>query len=44
MTGFFPESAITDLTESDPDAPEFARYAGLHVLAATPNVTYASQG
>jgi Xaa-Pro dipeptidase len=24
MTGFFPESAITDLTESDPDAPEFA--------------------
>ena len=23
MTGFFPESAITDLTESDPDAPEF---------------------
>jgi Xaa-Pro dipeptidase len=24
MTGFFPESAITDLTDSDPDAPEFA--------------------
>jgi Xaa-Pro dipeptidase len=24
MTGFFPESAITDLTGSDPDAPEFA--------------------